>query len=417
MISERTIICLASDWEYDPTSKHQIMKILARQNQVVWVNYHGTRRPAPTRTDALNALSILRCVTRGVRRVSSNMVQVTPLVIPAPRHPYLKRINEHLVISAIRRALAYFGDADRPVQVWTFAPDTGFVAGKLGEERFVYYCVDEHAQFEGFDPRYVAQEERKQIDAADVLITTSAALFESKGRSHPSKHLVRHGVDAAHFGRAVDGDLPVPDDLAGVPHPVIGFFGVVHHWIDCALIAEVARKRPEYTFVLIGEVLTDVTPLRGLPNVRLLGRRPYETLPHYCKLFDAAMLPFNRTAMTRSVNPIKMREYLAAGLPVVSTPLPEARQHEADIIITDGADAFTQGCDRVLRENGSAGSKTLDISARRARAERAAGDTWEAVVERLSSIVMQTPGTRSPDDVSKQTTSPAEEPELVSSIA
>ena len=377
MITNRTIICVASNWEYDPTSKHQIMKILAQHNSVVWVNYRGTRRPAPTWADIRNALSTLRRVSKGVQRVSPSMVQITPLVIPAPGRASLKRLNEHLIVRAIQRGMAQIeGANDRPVQVWTFAPDTAFLAGKFDEERFVYYCVDEHAQFEGFDPNYVVREERRQIDAADVVITTSAALFESKSRLHPNTHLVRHGADTAHFARAFDDDLPVPADLAGVSRPVIGFFGVLHHWIDCRLIAAVARKRPDYTFVLIGEVLTDVGALRALPNVRLLGRRAYTTLPEYCKVFDAAMLPFKHTAMTRAVNPIKMREYLAAGLPVISTPLPEACLCGPDVTIAHGADAFALACDRTLHETGSPSRRSSDALNRRRRAARAAGDPW-----------------------------------------
>jgi glycosyltransferase involved in cell wall biosynthesis len=389
MISKRTIICVASDWEYDPTSKHQIMKILARDNRVVWVNYRGTRRPAATKTDIVHALSTLRHVAQGVQRVSEQMVQITPLVIPAPGHAWLKRINERLIVRAIGRALAQLGDAgDRPVQVWTFAPDTAFLAGKFREERFVYYCVDEHAQFEGFDPHYVTREERAQIDVSDLVITTSAALFESKSWLHPHTYLVRHGVDTAHFAQALEEDLPAPAEVSDLPHPVIGFFGVLHHWIDCELLAAVARQRPQYTFLLIGEVLTDVARLRALPNVRLVGRRPYASLPAYCRMFDAAMLPFKHVAMTRSVNPIKMREYLAAGLPVISTPLPEARIYEPDITIAQGADAFALACDRVLCENGRTRGHRLTTEARRRRARRVAGDSWEAVVERLSQIVM-----------------------------
>ncbi len=410
MITNRTIICLACNWEYDPTSKHQIMKVLARRNRVVWVNYRGTRRPTPTKTDILDTLSTLKRVAKGVQRVSSSMVQVTPLVVPAPGQRYLKRINEHLVVRAIQRAMAQLDGADDgPVQVWTFAPDTAFLAGKFDEEHFVYYCVDEHARFEGCDPNYIAREECAQINVADVLITTSGALFESKARRHPNTHLVRHGVDTRHFARALEEDLPVPADLVDVAHPVIGFFGVLHHWVDCQLISAVARSRPDYTFVLLGEVLTNVGDLRALPNVRLLGRRPYAALPGYCRAFDAAILPFKGNAMTRSVNPIKMHEYLAAGLPVVSTPLPEARRYEPDIVIADGARAFARGCDLALREssNGSA------ARARQQRARRLAGDSWETVVERLSPIIMQTPG------VDQRAVRPASaaDPELISSVA
>ncbi|MCK4659179.1 MAG: glycosyltransferase [Phycisphaerae bacterium] len=397
MITNRTIICLASDWEYDPTSKHQIMKILARCNHVVWVNYRGTRRPAPTRADMLNALSTLRKVAKGVQRVSSSMVQITPPVFPAPRRRFLKNANEHLVARAIRKAMSRLdGAAGRPVQIWSFAPDTAFLAGRFDEERFVYYCVDEHARFEGFDAEYVTREERAQIDVADVLITTSAALFESKSPLHPCTHLVRHGVDTAHFARAIEEELPVPAGLVGLGHPMIGFFGVLHHWIDCRLIAEVARKRPNYTFVLIGEVLTDVTSLRGVPNVHLLGRRAYSALPAYARAFDAAMLPFKRTAMTRSVNPIKMREYLAAGLAVASTPLPEARLYDQHIIIADGADRFARACDRVLPTNGEGSFAPPTTQLRRKRLQSVADDSWEAVVERLSAIVMQKTNTKEP---------------------
>ncbi|MCP4593779.1 MAG: glycosyltransferase family 1 protein [bacterium] len=385
MISNRTIVCLASDWDYDPTSKHQVMRVLSRYNHVVWVNYRGTRWPAPTRADFRNVVATLRQVTRGVRRVSSRMVQVTPLVFPAPGALALKSLNEHLVVRTVRRALAQMNGAARdPVQVWSFAPDTAFLAGRFNEERFVYYCVDEHAQFEGFNPEYITREERAQLGVADVVITTSSALYESKGEMHPNVHLVRHGVDTEHFGSALEDDTPVPDDLETDSSPVVGFFGVLHHWVDCALLAEVARLRPHYTFVLIGEVLTDVGALRNLPNVRLLGRRPYATLPGYCKGFDAALLPFKHNAMTRSVNPIKMREYLAAGLPVVSTPLPEARVCEPDVIIADGAAAFARGCDTAIEESPR---RSPELAA--ARVRRVAGDSWEAVAERLSGIVMQ----------------------------
>src|SRR5206468_9422728 len=132
---------------------------------------------------------------------------------------------------------------------------------------------------------------------------------------------VRHGVDVDHFSRALDPSTEVPAEMRGLPGPVIGFFGLLADWVDVPLVAALAASRPEWSFVLVGKAASDVGALQRLPNVRLLGRKPYAELPRYCKGFDAAVLPFKVNTLTLRANPLKIREYLAAGLPVVATPL------------------------------------------------------------------------------------------------
>jgi len=358
-ISGQTIVCIANRWDYDPTSKHQVMKVLASHNRIVWVNYRGSRRPRVSRADATAILATLRDVLSGVQRVSESMVTLTPLVIPGPRHPGLRYLNERLLVAQIRSALR--------------------LVGKFGEQCLIYYCVDEYSAFEGFDGQAIRDDEQRLIQKADVVITTSSSLFESKRRLHPRTHLVRHGVDVEHFARAVTRDLPVPEDIAGLPRPIFGFFGLLHHWIDVELVARVARSRPQASFVLLGDCATDVSALRALPNVHLLGRRDYRTLPAYCSAFDVALLPFRINDMTRNVNPIKLREYLAAGLPVVSTPLPEATAYRPDVLVAADSAEFCRCCDQALEDS--------DPDARRRRSARVAEESWDAVVDRLSGIV------------------------------
>ncbi|MCP4247165.1 MAG: glycosyltransferase family 1 protein [bacterium] len=305
------------------------------------------------------------------------MVQLTPLVAPGAKRPWLRALNERMVVAQIRRVLATLPPA--PVQVWTFAPDVAFLAGQFDEQRLVYYCVDEYSGFEDFDGQAIASAEQRLIDRADVVITTSDALHRSKRRLHPDAHLVRHGVDAEHFSAAVDQELPLPAALENIPRPIFGFFGLIHHWIDVALLAAVARIRTGDSFVFLGDCPADVTPLRELPNVHLLGRKPYRDLPAYCRAFDAALLPFRINDMTRNINPIKLREYLAAGLPVISTPLPEALPYRPDVLIADDADTFAHQCGVALTMNES--------TARRRRSQRVAGESWEHVVQRLAGIV------------------------------
>ncbi len=382
MISGRTIICIASNWEVDPTSKHHIMEQLSGNNTVIWVSYHGTRRPRLTRSDARGAVSAVRRMLRGPVHVAKRFVHVTPLVIPGVEGGAGASINHRLVTAQVRRVLrrVHRGES-RPVQLWTFAPDVAFLAGKFNEECVVYYCVDEHSEFEGVDRDAIRAAERRLMGVADVVFTTSAALQESRSAMHPNVHLARHGVDVRHFSRALDGGLDRPADVPRSAGPVIGFFGLLHHWVDTQLIARVADLMPNASFVLIGDPQVDTSELRARRNVHLLGRKPYATLPAYCAAFDVGILPFQCTELTRHVNPIKLREYLAAGLPVVSTPLREAYAYEPEVVIADDAESFARACERAAREN------TRD--ARLRRRALVAGETWKGVAERVSAVVMR----------------------------
>jgi glycosyltransferase involved in cell wall biosynthesis len=356
------------------------MRLLARRNDIIWVNYRGTRRPKATTADLRAAVTTLGHVRRGAQRVAPGLVTVTPFVLPGVAHPLLQKINGALLTAQVRRVVRRVrSNTRRPIQLWTFAPDVACLAGTLGEERLIYYCVDEYTEFQGFDGPAIARAEQALIDRADTVITTSAALFAAKRPRHPNVHLVRHGVDANHFRRALEPDLTLPADLAAIPSPRLGFFGWIHHWIDCRLIGAVARLRPDYSFVLIGTDDSGDATLRDLPNVYLMGQRPYAALPAYCRGFDAALLPFACTRMTRNVNPIKLREYLAAGLPVVSTPLPEAVAYQPDVLLAREPDAFARACDEAIARS--------TPTQRRARSRRVAGETWEAVVERLACII------------------------------
>ncbi len=389
MIRDRVIVCLASRWDYDPTSKHQVMRILARENDVVWVNHRASRRPRATAADAGAVASTVGQILRGVRRVGPRMVQFTPLVIPGARHPVTRAWNRRLLVLQVRRAMRHVRrSADQPVQVWTFAPDGEFLADALRPERFLYYCVDEYTEFENLDRDAVAAAEQRVLARADVVVTTSQALYESKRSSNANTHLVRHGVDAAHFAPALDGGLPLPTELAGIRGPMLGFFGLIHHWIDCDLLEAVAQLRPAYSLVLIGEDRQNHAGLRRCPNVHFLGRRPYGSLPAYCRAFSAGLLPFARTRMTRNVNPIKLREYLAAGLPVVSTPLPEAERYWPEVRIAADAESFAQACDEAVADAAPA--------RRHARSRLVADETWDAVVERLSMLADKAPTVPSP---------------------
>ena len=204
------------------------MKILSRRNDIVWINYHGTRRPTVGRADFAAACSALKGVIRGVQRVSPSIVQLTPLVIPGAESALLQRVHQRMLIAQIRRAIrSVIAAGERRVQVWSFAPDVPYLVGEFDEECFVYYCVDEYSQFEGLNASRIISAEHDLIDRADVVVTTSEQLFNTKRARRPDTILMRHGVDYRHFARAWRERLPRPPDLYSIRGPVFGFFGSI----------------------------------------------------------------------------------------------------------------------------------------------------------------------------------------------
>jgi glycosyltransferase involved in cell wall biosynthesis len=372
VIAGKTILCLASGYDAPPTSKHHVMHLLARDNVVLWVNYHASRKPSATASDGTYIVRKLAEVAGGLRRRRPNLFVLTPLVLPLPGAPWARRANRVLLIAQIRRALAAVRNG--PLQIWSFTPDVAYALGHFAEERVVYYCVDDHASFSGYDREQVLRDEEELCRRSDLVVTTSIALQEAKAPLNPNTVLLPHGVDYGHFSRALSADLPEPADLAGIPRPRLGFFGLIRDWVDLDLLAAVARRRADWHFVLLGDSTVDLSPYRPLANMHFLGRKPYEQLPAYCRGFDVGLIPFQVNELTRAVNPIKLREYLAAGLPVVSTPMPEVRLYERLVAVADGEEEFEAAIQRAL-DGGPFGR----VDRSRAMAE----ESWPAKLERL----------------------------------
>src|SRR5205807_6349958 len=185
---------------------------------------------------------------------------------------------------------------------------------------------------------------------ADVVICSSEKLRLDKARANPNSHLVQHGVDIEHFAKAFDPKTTVPDEMKGLPGPVIGFWGLIADWVDLRLVRHVADAFSGGSVVLLGSSTTDMSALDGARNVHFLGRRPYADLPRYAKAFDVALMPFKVNELTLAANPLKVREYLAAGLPVVSTAIPEVERlgvcrigKDADGVVREIAAAIAAG--------------------------------------------------------------------------
>jgi glycosyltransferase involved in cell wall biosynthesis len=341
MVEGKEIICFANDWDGEPLSKKHIMKRLARGNRILWVNSIGNRSPKVNRNDINRIFKKVRQFFNGVKQVEENLYVFSPVMIPFYHSEVLRKINQWLLARMIRHTLKELGFKN-PV-TWTFAPSSADVVGRLGETKVIYHCVDEFAAFSDAPQRAIQKMEETLLKKADLVIVSASTLQESKRKLNPNTHLVRHGVDYHHFKKALDPALAIPADVAHLPHPIVGFHGLIADWVDLALIRKMALEHPDWSVVILGASQTDLSPISSLKNVHLLGKRPYETLPAYCKAFDVAILPFVVNTLTRFANPLKLREYLAAGLPVVSSDLPEVRSLGGDVrIAADHAEFIGQ---------------------------------------------------------------------------
>lgn len=367
------IIAFSKDWTGDHTSNHHVLRELAKTRRVVWINSIGTRAPSLASSRDLGTIRRkLREVTRSAQNVEHDLWVVTPLVLPMATKPAVRAFNRFLIrtlVAAVRRRLGI-----EDFELWTFLPNVADYLG-IGESLSVYYCVDEWSLFEYLDREATAAAERALLDRVDVVFAINRALADAKRAICPSTFVSPHGVDHALFARALDPATELPAGLAAIPAPRIGFVGTLRDWVDLELVAHVARARPQWSIVMVGRKLMETAALDGLPNVHLIDAVPHHELPRYFAGFAVGLIPYRRQTRMTFVNPLKLREYLAGGLPVVSTPLDEAERYPTMCEVAEGGEAFVAAIERALARDSRA--------AREARSAAMRDETWAARCRQL----------------------------------
>jgi len=384
MIEGQDIICFSNDWDGDPLSKKHIMQRLAKRNRILWVNSIGNRNPTASVQDLKRVVKKLRDFAEGSKNVEQGIHVVAPLAIPFHGSAVARWVNRKALQWSIRRACRKLGFRD-PI-TWSFVPASAAVAGCLGEKTLIYHCVDENSGFTGTDKDAIRSLEQQLMERSDCVFVSSDVLLKNKRRHNPNTFLVTHGVDVAHFRKACDPATRIPDEVCSLPKPVIGFFGLIADWVDLELIHFLATSRPNWTFILIGKVVTSTRVIDGLPNVRLLGQKPYMELPGYAKAFDVALMPFVMNELTVAANPLKIREYLAAGLPVVSSAIPEAERLKHVLYVAHSHPEFLQIIEQVI-QSGKIGPQV-------AISEQMDCESWDAKVEEFSRVLSSLEKTR-----------------------
>ena len=387
------VLFSTADWDepYWTNKQHTATILAARGWRILYVESVGFR--APKAGSGRDWSRLWRRLWRGVQslvlgppRRADNVWVLSPLMVPAGHHvPLVRSLNQAILRFSVNRfARAHrFG---KPV-VWTYHPYMLDAIATLPRGPLVYHCVDDIAAIPGVDVDAFRYAQRDLLGRCEAVFTTAQALKDVCLPFNRNTHFFGNVVDDTHFGQA-RADGPLPPELAAIPEPRLVYHGVLSDFkVDFPLLLKTAQARPQWQWVIIGEEREGqrselFAQLARLPNVHLLGYRPYQALPQYLRGMRIGVLPTLLNEYTRSMFPMKFYEYLAAGLPVVATPLDFAKEPRAGLEVGGDADAFIAAIERQLARG--------RLSADEARA--AVGEnTWEARLDKMLAITFQGP--------------------------
>ncbi len=316
-------LVFSDDWGEHPSSCQHLFQILTHNHPTIWVNTVGLRLPQLNLHDTVKGVRKLSAML-GIRQpfqpsgMNGHSPHVyAPLMTPFHRPQWLASWNQHSLQRHISNKLRKHNFED--FTVITTTPSVCDVLGKLKAKKIIYYCVDDFSEWPGMEKELILSLEERLLPQVSTVICSSQPLYDKFQHKYPT-HLLRHGVDLQLFSNQPEHEH---ESLRHIPKPRVGYFGNFDKRNNQELITGLAKAMPYVSFVFTGPVQDNIAALRKLPNVFFTGSVPYEELPSVVKGWEACLLPYYHNALTVNINPLKLKEYLACGKPVVATPLPD----------------------------------------------------------------------------------------------
>jgi glycosyltransferase involved in cell wall biosynthesis len=374
-VGGQDVVCVGfNDWDNEVwTNQHHLMSRLAASgSRVLFIESLGLRRPS------LGSGRDLRRIARRLRRGLSRpraygrVTVLSPLVLPVHSSSLVRRLNARILRVRVARAASRLG-FEHPV-LWGYVPQAEVLLNTLDPKLVVYHCVDDIASQAGIDEASFRAAEERFARRADLVIASAPALADRMRRLSANVLFAPNVADTTSFSRALDPG-PVDGALASLTEPRIVFVGTVAgKKLDLDLLLGIARARRDWTLALIGPVGlgdpdTDVSALAAEPNIHLLGPRAHDDLPAVMRAAAIGLIPYCQSRLTASIFPMKVYEYLAAGLPVIATGLPSLAGI-SDVGLVEGVAAAVEAIERSLA--------TDSADRRRARSAAVRGNSWEA---------------------------------------
>ncbi|MHB8255417.1 MAG: glycosyltransferase, partial [Acidiferrobacter sp.] len=342
-VSPRVFVAVGPDWGRHPCSLAHVLTVVLRESPVIWINSIAQRSPRWSRSDFARVVqkSVASLRPRTKEQGSGPLV-LHPRALPYHQFASVRSMNGWMIARQLRPFLARF--PGHQVVLVATNPAAVALADSVHPDATIYFCMDDYARMQDSDSRLIEVCERLMLARADATVVTSRALVESKSYRGKTPVYIPQAVDGRHF--AAPGKAP--DVWAHIPHPIIGFQGIIGPRVDLELLEKIARSFPQASLVTIGKEEVDMGRLKELPNVYTLGAVNYGELPSWMQIFDVGLVAYRYDGHTASVNPLKLLEYLALGQEVVSVDLPEMAQHRDYVHLASDHESYLAALARVL---------------------------------------------------------------------
>lgn len=363
------LVVFADDWGRHPSSCQHLVSRLRDRYKVLWVNTIGTRKLRFNWFTVRRGWEKLRTWKKGTTPVNEQMNVIDVPMLPWIGSSLSRSGSRWLVTRNLRKQMGKLG-FHRPILMTTL-PHVSWLVGDIGQAATIYYCTDDYSQWPHADRDALLFSERLLLQKADLALAVSQHLVSRCGDARRCEYFP-HAVDYEHFQSVAQ--TPAHPQILDLPGPRIGFFGLVYEKINFPLLAKLAEEFPQGSIVLIGPVDYCPDDFANLPNVHILGKRPYEDLPRWLAGLDVLLMPYVMDEMIRQSNPLKLRECLATGKPTVCVDIPEARRFEPHVRVAANDGEFIEAVRSSLGED--------DRAVRRQKAVES--ETWESRAGELS---------------------------------
>lgn len=380
------VLISTADWDHPfwTNKQHVTTRLAERGHRVLYVESLGLRQLTTSYRDISRIYQRTKRSLLWGRNLRPNVWVWSPLVLPFHRFAIVRWLNG-IVLSACIRYFCRKLDFKYPI-LWSYNPTVLALIEKIKFSRNIYHCVDELKEAPGMPVALLEAEEQNFCEQVDIIFTTSLNLYNKRKQWNHNTYYLSNPCEFDHFNKATQ-ETDVPAELQTIPQPRLGFIGALSHYkVSIALLKELVERHPEWHLVLLGQVGegepgASFDKLFALPNVHFLGPKPYQELPHYLKGFQVALLPCPLNGYTQSMFPLKFFEYLAAGVPVVTTALQALQDYQHISYWCASEEAFIEAISQALLRGD-------DQQRRIAQGiELARENTWEKRVESMLAIL------------------------------
>lgn len=370
------ILCFGgNDWWYHNRNHFDVrmMEILAKHGKALYINSIVLQKPKLSQGKKFihKLARKTRSIFHGLKKTDEGFWVYSPVSLPVHHIKWLRPLNKMLLqfqVWFVARRLGF----KEPI-VWVACPAACDVAINMKKSGLVYQRTDCFEEFPDADVQIAKDYDRKLKAAADLTVFVNGMLYEKEFDKCKKAIYVDHGVDFEKFASA-DKYNDVPDDIRNMRRPIVGFFGQIDDYtVDIDFMKKVTDYLPECSFVFIGGTIDNCSILKAKDNVWMLGMKPYEQIPHYGRFFDVTIMPWRQNYWIQACNPIKLKEYLALGKPIVSTPFTELNKYRDVVYEAKTPEEFADCIKKAYSENNP------ELIAK--RRQKVASSSWQSKAE------------------------------------